>query len=73
MITEWGIFVELIEAKCVGLIRVSSIDNDVLVYDNEGKYMYGKFTGNLYKIGDKVDVVILKSNIEQKTVDLSFF
>ena len=72
-LTEWGIFVEIIKIRCTGLIRVSSVDNDILVYDKENKYIYGKFTGNIYKIGDEVDVMINKCNVELKTIDLSFF
>ena len=72
-LTEWGIFVEILKARCIGLIRVSSVDNDLLIYDRENKYIYGKFTGNIYKIGDKISVLISKCNMELKTVDLSFF
>lgn len=72
-VTECGIFVELTEYKCIGLIRISSIDTDYVLYDKESKYAYGKFSGNIYKIGNKVNVVILKCNIEMRTVDLSFF
>lgn len=72
-ITEWGIFVEILKTRCIGLIRVSSVDNDILLYDRENKYIYGKVTGNIYKIGDKISVLISKCNLELKTVDLSFF
>lgn len=72
-LNEWGIFVEIIKTRCTGLIRISSVDSDVLIYDKDNKYIYGKFTGNIYKLGDKVDVVISKCNLELKTVDLSFF
>ena len=72
-ITDWGIFVDLLDIRCNGLIRFSDVETDLLVFDNENKYIYGKFTGNIYRVGDTIKVVVLKCNLEIKTVDLTFF
>ena len=72
-LTDWGIFVDILDIKCNGLIRFSNVETDLLVFDSENKYIYGKFTGNIYRIGDLLKVIVLKCNIELKTVDLTFF
>ena len=72
-LTDWGIFVDILDIKCNGLIRFSNVENDLLIFDNDNKYVYGKFTGNIYRIGDLLKVVVLKCNLELKTVDLTFF
>ena len=70
-LTDWGIFVELKDSKCDGLIRFSFVKNDYLYFDRDRMTVYGKFTGNMYKIGQEIDVIVLNCNSELNTIDLT--
>jgi len=71
-LTDWGIFVELKDIKCDGLIRFSNIKDDYLYFDRDRMSVFGKFTGNVYKIGAEIDVIITNCNTEMNIIDLSF-
>ena len=71
-LTDWGIFVELKDIKCDGLIRFSNVKDDYLYFDRDRMSVYGKFTGNVYKIGAEIEVIITNCNTEMNIVDLSF-
>lgn len=67
-ITGFGIFVEL-ENSVEGLIRVENMTGDYFVYDDTASTLTGEKTGVLYRIGDTVDVVLMKANILARQID----
>ena len=71
-VAEWGIFVELTDSKCEGLIRFSEYKYDTFILDRSRIKVVGRYTGNRYCIGDQIDVIVKKCNVENRTVDLSF-
>ncbi|MEH0158171.1 RNB domain-containing ribonuclease [Limibacter armeniacum] len=68
-VTEWGIFVELEETRCEGMIRISSMEDDYYVYDDEEMAIIGEKYKGTYRIGDRVRVLVLNTNIEKRTID----
>ena len=68
-VTEWGLFVEIIENGCEGLVRLRSIEGDFYVYDEEKHCVYGKRTKNKYQLGDKVKVKVKKADLAKKQLD----
>jgi ribonuclease R len=70
-ITEWGIYVELIENKCEGLIRYNSFDTEYHA-DVDNYVAYNDY-GSKIRLGDVVMVVIKSVNVEKKQIDFKLF
>ncbi len=71
-VTEWGIFVEIIETKCEGMIRLADLDDDFYEFDEKNYRVIGRKTGRIYRLGDKAKVRIKKTDIDRRTIDLIF-
>ncbi|PKP23013.1 MAG: ribonuclease R [Bacteroidetes bacterium HGW-Bacteroidetes-21] len=69
-VTEFGIFVQLVENKCEGLVPLRNLEDDFYVFDNRRMLIQGKHTGNKYQLGDKVNVTIQKVNLQRRQVDM---
>jgi ribonuclease R len=69
-VTEWGIYVELIESKCEGLIRFQ--DMGKIKVDVE-HYTVTDQLGNKIRLGDQIKVVVKGVDLEKKQVDFSLF
>lgn len=67
-VTNFGLFVEL-ENTVEGLVHVSQLTDDYYHYDQRNYAMIGERTGNIYRIGDTVDVRVIAVNIEERVVD----
>ncbi|QKY69868.1 ribonuclease R [Lentibacillus sp. CBA3610] len=67
-ITNFGLFVEL-ENTIEGLVHVSYLTDDYYHYDDRNHAMIGERTGNMYRIGEEVDVRVVKVNIDERSVD----
>ena len=63
-VTEWGLYVEIIENKCEGMIRY----NNRLKVDTEN-YTIERQTGEVIRLGDIIKVVVLAVDLEQKRID----
>ena len=70
-VTEWGIYVEIIENKCEGLVRVKDIKNDYYIFDEKQYALVGQVTKNLYQLGDEVTVMVRHTDLERKHLDFS--
>jgi ribonuclease R len=68
-VTQWGIFVEIVENKCEGMVRLSDIDDDVYTFDEANFCIIGSYTGKIYQLGDKVMVKVKKADINSKQID----
>ncbi|MFC4557452.1 ribonuclease R [Virgibacillus kekensis] len=67
-VTNFGLFVEL-ENTIEGLVHVSYLTDDYYHYDQRNYAMIGERTGNIYKIGEEVDVRVVNVNIDERVVD----
>ena len=68
-VKNWGIYVELPQYNCEGLVRVETMHEDNFVYDERKMRMIGKRTDKVYQLGDKVEVKLTGVDIEKKTID----
>jgi exoribonuclease R len=68
-VTQWGIFVEINENKCEGLVRLSEIDDDVYTFDEANYCIIGEYTGKIYQLGDTVMVRTKRADLNQKQLD----
>ncbi|MCK4663431.1 MAG: ribonuclease R [Bacteroidales bacterium] len=68
-VTEWGIFVEIIENKCEGMIHLRELGDDFYIYDEDNKRIFGQRTNNQYVLGDKVRIIVASANLAKKQLD----
>jgi ribonuclease R len=71
-VTEWGIYVEIIETKCEGMIRMSDMNDDYYEYDEKRYRIVGRRTKKVYTLGDKIKVRVKKTDIDRRLIDLVF-
>ena len=69
-ITEWGIFVEMLENKCEGMIRIKDLDDDYYSFDEKSYSLKGHNSGNEIHLGDKLKVRITKADVVRKQIDM---
>ncbi|MCF6213317.1 MAG: ribonuclease R [Flavobacteriaceae bacterium] len=70
-VTEWGIYVEIIENKCEGMVRIKDIKDDYYLYDEKQYALIGQVTKNRYQLGDTVNVNVKKTDLERKHLDFN--
>ena len=68
-ITDWGIYVELEENKCEGMITLSSMKDDQYFFDNELQMIVGYHHQKNYKIGQEVEVIVKKTDLYKRQID----
>ena len=71
-VTEWGIFVEMVENKCEGMIRLSDLEGDYYEFDEKNYRIIGRKNKKIYQLGEKVQVKVKDTNINKRTIDLLF-
>ena len=71
-VTEYGIFVEMTENKCEGMIRVSAMTDDYYTFDEDNYRLIGKRSKNTITLGDNVKVKVTGTDIDRRTIDLAF-
>jgi ribonuclease R len=68
-VTEWGIYVEIIENKIEGMIPVRTMKDDFYYFDEENYRIVGQSSGVTYTLGDKVTVKLVHADLLQKHID----
>ncbi len=68
-ITEWGMYVEEVETKCEGLVRIRDMDDDFYVFNEKKLELVGQKKKKQYRLGDKVKVKVKAVDLERKTID----
>jgi ribonuclease R len=69
-VTDFGIYVEIIETKCEGMIRMSDLTDDFYVLDAENYRVVGKNSKKIIAFGDKVNVRVQSVDLLKRTLDL---
>jgi ribonuclease R len=68
-VTEWGIYVEIIENQCEGMIHIRELADDYYEYDEENYCIRGRSTGKVYTLGDNVNIEVVKADLQKKQLD----
>jgi ribonuclease R len=71
-VTEWGVYVEIAETKCEGMVRVSQMLDDYYEYDEQNYRLIGKRNKKIITLGDNVRVRVIATDIDKRTIDLEF-
>jgi len=69
-VTSWGLYVEL-PNTVEGMVRVSAMDDDYYIYDEEHYQMIGEHTKKVYKLGQKVKIQVIGADKLQRTIDFA--
>lgn len=67
---KFGVFVELSEVLAEGLLHVRELRDDRFDYDERRMALVGQFTGQTYRPGTPVEVVVLKADVDTRQIDL---
>ena len=68
-VTEWGIYVEITENKCEGMVRIRDIKGDYFIFEPEKYAIVGEKTKRKYCLGDNVKIKIKKADLIKRQLD----
>ncbi|MBX4195565.1 ribonuclease R [Candidatus Parcubacteria bacterium] len=71
-VSEWGVYVEEIETKAEGMVRLKDMTDDFYELNEKLYAIVGKRTGKKYSLGDKVKVKLMNADLDRKTLDFAF-
>lgn len=70
-VTEFGIFVEIIENNCEGLVRMQDLSDDFYEFDKENYRIIGQRTKKMFTFGDAVEVRVKETNLARRSMDFA--
>ncbi len=70
-VAEWGIYAEIEENKCEGLIPMRELDDDFYEFDEKNYCIRGRRSKREYRLGDEIEVKVVRANLERKQLDFS--
>jgi ribonuclease R len=70
-VTEWGMYVEIIENKCEGMIRLRDISDDFYTLDEKNFAIIGQRKKKVYRLGDEVRIRVKNVDLTKKQIDFS--
>lgn len=70
-VTEWGLYVELDENMCEGLVPIRDLADDYYDLDEKNYCLIGRKHHNRYTLGDKVKVQVARADLEKKQLDFA--
>ncbi|MEC7068676.1 MAG: VacB/RNase II family 3'-5' exoribonuclease, partial [Bacteroidota bacterium] len=68
-VTDRGIYVEIIENKCEGLVKISELQGDYFNYNEKTHSLVGERTNKIHQLGDPVNVVVKKADLVKRQLD----
>ncbi len=68
-VSEWGLFVQIVDNMCEGMVRLSDIEGDYYTFDAPNYCARGNNTGQEYRMGDEVKIKVRKADLVKKQLD----
>jgi ribonuclease R len=68
-VTSFGLFVELDASKVNGLVHVTQLPHDYYHFDPIRKTLSGERVGRVFRLGDRVSIIVLKASLEERKID----
>jgi ribonuclease R len=65
-VTEWGIYAEIVENRCEGMIRSRDLKGDYFIFDEENYRYVGKNSNKIYALGDSIKITVLEADLMKK-------
>lgn len=70
-VTEWGMYVEIQENKCEGMVRLRDITDDFYTLDEKNYAIIGQRKKKTYQLGDTVQIKVKKVDLEKRQIDFT--
>ena len=70
-VTEWGLYVEINENKCEGMIPIRDLGDDYYEFDDKSYSITGRRNHKVYRLGDPIKIQVTRANLERKQLDFS--
>lgn len=70
-VTEWGMYVEIVENKCEGMVRLRDISDDFYVLDEKNYCIIGQRKKRKYQLGDSVSIRVKRVDLSKRQIDFS--
>lgn len=70
-LTEWGMYVEIIENKCEGMIRLRDLNDDFYVLDEKNYCIIGQRRKKKYQLGDEITILVKKVDLGKRQIDFT--
>jgi ribonuclease R len=71
-VTEWGVYIEIVETRCEGMVRMADMTDDFYEFDEKKYRIVGRRNGKMYTLGDRLQVKVKKTDIDKRLIDLVF-
>ncbi|MBD5313832.1 MAG: ribonuclease R [Bacteroides sp.] len=68
-VTEWGLYVELNDNLCEGLVPMRDLADDFYDFDEKNHCLVGRRHNHRYRLGDNVDIKVARADLEKKQLD----
>lgn len=68
-VKDWGIYVEIEENKCEGMVPMHELTDDFYEYDEKNYCIIGRRLHKKYQLGDDIEVEVVRANLEKKQLD----
>jgi ribonuclease R len=70
-VTDFGVFIEITETKCEGMARLADMKDDFYEYDEKNYRIIGRRRKKIYRLGDKLQVRVKKTDVDRRLIDLT--
>ena len=70
-VTEWGLYVELDENKCEGMVPIRDLDDDYYEFDEKNYCLIGRRKKRVYQLGDKLTIQVARADLNKKQLDFA--
>ncbi len=68
-VTEFGLYVEVNENKCEGMVPLRDLDDDYYEFDEKTYTLWGRRHHHRYSLGDQVRIRVARANLDRKQLD----
>ena len=68
-VAGFGLFVELVDSKCEGMVPIRELDDDFYEFDEDNYCLIGKQTSKKFQLGDEVKIEVWRTNLAKKHLD----
>ncbi len=70
-LTDWGIFAEIIDNKCEGMIPVQQLMDDFYEFDEDNYQIVGRHNKKIFQLGDEIKITVRNANLAKRQLDFS--
>ncbi len=68
-VTNFGLFVELVDSQCEGLVALRDLTDDYYLFDEDSYSLVGERTGRTFQLGQNLMVEVYRTNLDRKQID----